>query len=444
MQSTREDQDDSASSVSFSASELVGRVQEVPLLKPPPVGNKRHQSLQHPRPTRRVSIQIPEMQNVPEIPRRESGGRTISTAVRLSRQGFRPRTFDGHNFAVRSIRRGSDDWHNLIKPFCADIVFKSLITRRYHSEVSFVPYTCHAAVLFIDLSGYSKISSAIASKGAHALSSVVNSYLHNILQIVHANGGDVVKFAGDAVLVLWEGQRQELEINIKCAARCAMSIQRDAASHPVDPERDLYFRNHIGLCCGEIESEVFEARTHVTMQKLFHSVGGEALSEISEVVDMARAGEVCISSVCLQYIKNLVEVRDVCPSKTDLITDSKILVSFRVDALLEGEMEQHIENTLLNRICRHDHMVEENFIHPSVLRQLSHGGVDPTQIAQIRNLCVLFIAMTSGGSSVNWLMEVQGLLDRHRCPIVQIVSFIGLRGVRICIPLCFTNRVSRS
>jgi hypothetical protein len=40
----------------------------------------------------------------------------------------------------------------------------------------------------------------------------------------------------------------------------------------------------------------------------------------------------------------------------------------------------------------------------------------------MRNLCILFIAMTSKGSSVNWLMEVQGILDQNRCPIVQIIE----------------------
>jgi hypothetical protein len=30
--------------------------------------------------------------------------------------------------------------------------------------------------------------------------------------------------------------------------------------------------------------------------------------------------------------------------------------------------------------------------------------------------------MTSNGSPVNWLMEVQGDLDNNRCPIVQIID----------------------
>jgi hypothetical protein len=64
-----------------------------------------------------------------------------------------------------------------------------------------------------------------------------------------------------------------------------------------------------------------------------------------------------------------------------------------------------------------------------VLDYLSHGGLSPTQIAQMRNLCVLFIAMTSSGNSVNWLMEVQAILDTKRCPIVQIL--LDDKGVHI-------------
>ena len=74
------------------------------------------------------------------------------------------------------------------------------------------------------------------------------------------------------------------------------------------------------------------------------------------------------------------------------------------------------------RAVLRDKTVEEDFIHPKVIRLLTHGGLTPTQISQMRNLCVLFIAMTSNGSSVNWLMEVQSMLDKNRCPIVQIID----------------------
>ena len=76
-----------------------------------------------------------------------------------------------------------------------------------------------------------------------------------------------------------------------------------------------------------------------------------------------------------------------------------------------------------DRLQRRNKRIEEDFIHPSVLRLLVLGGLSPTQIAQMRNLCVLFIAMTSNGSSVNWLMEVQTILDKNRCPSTFLFLF---------------------
>ncbi|EEC45052.1 predicted protein [Phaeodactylum tricornutum CCAP 1055/1] len=353
---------------------------------------------------------------------RSKGERTISTTIRLSKQGFRHKRTD--NFAVQSIRRGSEDWKNLIKPFVADLVFRSLICRRFQSEVSFRPYTAHAAVLFIDLSSYSKITTAIAHRGAHALSSIVNAYLSRLLQFVHSHGGDVVKFAGDAVLVVWEGEQSDLAMNVLCAARCALEMQKTAGSHPIDGS-SMIFQIHCGLSCGRIESEIFDAPTHVNMQRYYHAVSGEALLEISELVDLACAGEICASEACLGLLGSHGRYRIIDLAKQTEVGKfgmGKILTHLDVEESLSNEMELHIESTLMDRMARRNKHIEENFIHPSVIRQLNHGGLSPTQIAQMRSLCVLFIAMTSHGSAVNWLMEVQGVLDKYRCPIVQIID----------------------
>jgi class 3 adenylate cyclase len=298
----------------------------------------------------------------------------------------------------------------------SDLVFRSLFRLHVQGEIFFRPYTCHAAVLFVDLSGYSRIAAAIAHKGAHALSSVVNNYLSRILHIVHDHGGDVVKFAGDAVLVAWEGTEQEIELNVLCAAQCVIELQEKAGAHPVEGT-SLVFKIHCGICCGTVESEIFEAPTHAHMQRLYHAVGGDALEEISELVDLAKAGETCISEECAEHLGDRGRYTDL-PD----VEGAKLLTTLRVEESMSARMETHIETAMTNRLIRRDMAVEEEFIHPSVLKLLSHGGLSPTQIAQMRNLCVLFIAMTSNGSPVNWLMEVQGVLDKNRCPIVQIID----------------------
>lgn len=338
------------------------------------------------------------------------GERTVSTSLRLRRQGFTMSKSGLNNFAVKSIRRGSDEWNGLLRPFVSDLVFRSLEYRWFQSEVSFRPYTCQAAVLFVDLSNYSKITAELGQRGAYSISTVVNAYLSRLLSIVSRYGGDVAKFAGDAVLIVWEGAETDLEINFITAAKCAIDLQENAGTHCIEGSSSC-FRIHCGLCFGQLESEIFAAPNHVNMQHLFHSVGGESLVELSELLEIAQAGEICISDACLKYLGDLGAYK-----KLDDMNTCLLLTKLELNDEIINKMEIHLEQVLSDRLFRRNQKIEEEFIHPSVLRLLSHGGLSPTQIAQMRNLCVLFIAMTSNGSSVNWLMEVQSILDKNRCP----------------------------
>jgi class 3 adenylate cyclase len=340
------------------------------------------------------------------------GERTISTSIRLRRQGFTTSgTVSLTNFAMKSIRRGSAEWNMLLRPFVSDLIFRSLEYRRFQSDVSFRPYTCHAVVLFVDLSNYSKITAEIAHKGAHTISTVVNDYLSRLLQIVTLYGGDVVKFAGDAVLIVWEGTNEDVENNLLIASKCVLDMQEKAGTYVVDAKKSLLFRIHCGLCVGMLESEIFVAPNYMNMQKYFHSVSGESLIEISDLVDIAKAGEVCISTACAEILGNRGIYKDI-----EDRDDCRLLTKINIDIATNQRIGLHLEQVLSDRLVRRNKRIEEDFIHPSVLRLLVLGGLSPTQIAQMRNLCVLFIAMTSQGSSVNWLIEVQTILDKNRCP----------------------------
>ena len=57
-----------------------------------------------------------------------------------------------------------------------------------------------SALVFIDISGFTKLSTLLDEE---SLSSVINSYFERIIAEVNAHGGDVLKFAGDALFVEW-------------------------------------------------------------------------------------------------------------------------------------------------------------------------------------------------------------------------------------------------
>ena len=62
------------------------------------------------------------------------------------------------------------------------------------------------AVLFADISGFTALAEDLASQGpggVETLSGLLNGYFGHLIELVVAHGGEVVEFAGDALLALW-------------------------------------------------------------------------------------------------------------------------------------------------------------------------------------------------------------------------------------------------
>src|SRR4051794_28947199 len=63
-----------------------------------------------------------------------------------------------------------------------------------------------AAVLFADVVGFTALAERLAERGAagaEELSRLLGAYFGQIVELVADHGGDVVRFAGDAPIVLW-------------------------------------------------------------------------------------------------------------------------------------------------------------------------------------------------------------------------------------------------
>src|SRR5512138_832669 len=63
-----------------------------------------------------------------------------------------------------------------------------------------------AAILFADISGFTLLTERMAAMGptgVEILARILNEYFGQLIDIIHSYGGDVVKFAGDAVIAVW-------------------------------------------------------------------------------------------------------------------------------------------------------------------------------------------------------------------------------------------------
>jgi class 3 adenylate cyclase len=83
-----------------------------------------------------------------------------------------------------------------------------------------------AAVLFADISGFTALTERLARTGPgglEELTELLNGCFGQLVQLVVDHGGDVVKFAGDALLALWPAD-EGLPVATVRAASCGLAI----------------------------------------------------------------------------------------------------------------------------------------------------------------------------------------------------------------------------
>src|SRR5262245_65657897 len=88
-----------------------------------------------------------------------------------------------------------------------------------------------AALLLADILGFTPLTEKLAESGrsgAERLSSILNGYFTRLIDVVEQHGGDVIKFAGDALLALWTRQPSEPDVGRAAwrAAQCALEVER--------------------------------------------------------------------------------------------------------------------------------------------------------------------------------------------------------------------------
>jgi class 3 adenylate cyclase len=86
---------------------------------------------------------------------------------------------------------------------------------------------CQTVCLFCDISDFTALSEtmSVSGVGAEGLAKHLNSYFSQMLRIISSDGDDVFKFAGDAMIVVWQIGLENIETTTRRAAQCACAIQ---------------------------------------------------------------------------------------------------------------------------------------------------------------------------------------------------------------------------
>ena len=99
-----------------------------------------------------------------------------------------------------------------------------------------------ARLCFVDISGFTNLSEKLARRGrigAEELTDVLNRVFGSMLELAYARGGSLLKFGGDALLLLFTGEQRVLQ-------GCSAAVEMRAASAPGRADPDV---GRSGACC---------------------------------------------------------------------------------------------------------------------------------------------------------------------------------------------------
>ncbi len=165
-------------------------------------------------------------------------------------------------------------------------------------------WTYPAMVLFTDISGFTALTEHLASqgdRGAEEITLLLQTYFNNMINLVTAHGGEVLKFAGDALIAQWPIlTSSSLSDQAVRAARCALYIQRTL--HNFEAASGIFLTTRITLTHGDVRMLMVGGEYH-RWEPVFT---GRPFKVLSRLEDITHPGEVATDQATWQAMAPLV------------------------------------------------------------------------------------------------------------------------------------------
>jgi predicted ATPase/class 3 adenylate cyclase len=188
--------------------------------------------------------------------------------------------------------------HRLVPPF---------ILEKYRQGQNMGALAC--AGLFVDLSGFSDMTDALAQHGragAEALTNVMRGLFDPFVRAVYSQGGIVVGFAGDAFTAVFPEDRPNGPALTRCLS-AVRTMQDRVRTHPniVTPYGIFPINVKAGLALGEAVWQIFKSADGKRATYCFRGPGVDGAIAAE---GCARPGDIIVDSSALARIRDMVEV----------------------------------------------------------------------------------------------------------------------------------------
>ena len=154
-----------------------------------------------------------------------------------------------------------------------------------------------ATAVFVDISGFTRLSERLAGHGrvgAEELSEAIGSCFAELLAVAYAEGGVLLKFGGDALLILFTG---EGHAGRGCRAATGMRTRLRAVGRIETSGRGVRLRMSVGVHSGQFLTFLV-GRSHRELV-----ITGPAVTETVTMEATAEAGEIVVSPATAALVR---------------------------------------------------------------------------------------------------------------------------------------------
>ncbi|KAH7647561.1 hypothetical protein FG379_000644 [Cryptosporidium bovis] len=317
---------------------------------------------------------------------------------------------------------------NQFSCFVPRTVLEAIADKRigYADDFDVIIESFKGAVVFCDASGFTALTAALDKQvnGAERLGECINNFFTPLIQIIHYWGGDIIKFSGDAICVVWPVDDETANINsnnpnfevnsnlssrnlndnlnaasksqdfinqgnlnagdtysvdmfhaCRLACECCMDIHRTLHNFPT-PIQGRHLTLHIGVGYGRVTI----LQVGGVMDRWEYVVGGPPFEEIAIAEPLAKSGETVISPSVFKILGKCAKVES-CETNPEF----KRLISLLLPRPPPPPplASIHIEDEDVNLLRR--------YIPPPVYRCLSSGY--NVFLNEVRRLTCIFISV---------------------------------------------------
>ncbi len=206
------------------------------------------------------------------------------------------------------------------------------------------------AVLFLDIVNYTPLTESYFAGRPdfpEALPKLLNGYFSKAVEVIHMLDGDVIAFAGDAIVAFWQAKDDDVEHATHAAAFVALELNArllNSAEHT-----KVGMSHRISISSGILDW--FDVKTKSGRRHAFAT--GKPLAEVGRIYRQAQPDNIVLSTRSIDLLRDIavgVEAGNGVFNLKGLATQPALTASNPSDIPIVQDAAQYLSPSLVTRI----------------------------------------------------------------------------------------------